>query len=251
MFIYKITVLPLNQVYIGLDTKPSYKLSRWKKHQETAIKKPKTKLHKAMARNSSSIEILEDNFTSIGKLAIAEIKYIKQFNSYKNGLNSTPGGDGLGVHDLYLLSEDEISEIKKSLGDNFRNYNKNIKWANTTFDDRQEKTKHLHTSEVYQKKSKTLTEFYKANPDIKKEKGIAIKQWQDENQDIVRYQNRINSLKGAAVVSKRLKVELETGEVLYYPSKSEFQRKTSQWANTIIQKTQQGVFYNGYKIWEE
>ena len=43
MFIYKITVVPLNQVYIGLDTKPSYKLSRWKTHQEIANKNPKTK----------------------------------------------------------------------------------------------------------------------------------------------------------------------------------------------------------------
>ena len=63
--------------------------------------------------------------------------------------------------------------------------------------------------------------------------------------------NRVNSLKGAAKVSKRLKVELETGEVLYYSSKSDFQRKTGQWANTIIRKTQEGIFYNGYKIWEE
>lgn len=252
MFIYKITVISLNQVYIGLDTKPAYKLSRWKKHQEIANKNPKTKLHKAMATvglHDCIIEIVEEGFTSIGRLALAEIAYIKQFNSYKNGLNSTPGGDGLGVHDLYSLTDFEILEIKKVLGDGFRDYNKNIKWANTTIDSRKEQTKHLHTEEIYQKKSNTLKEFYKVNPDIKKEKGKDIKKWQEQNLEKVKEQNRINSAKGAARVSKRLTVELETGEVLYYSSKSEFQRQTGQWANTIIKKTQNGVFYNGYKIW--
>ena len=253
MFIYKITVIPLNQVYIGLDTKPSYKLSRWKTHQEIANRNPKTKLHKAMANVSTAdckIEIVEEGFTSIVKLALAEIAYIKQFDSYKNGLNSTPGGDGLGVHDLYALTDVEILEIKKALGDSFRDYNKNIKWANTTIDSRKEQTKHLHTEEIYQKKSNTLKEFYKANPEIKKEKGKDIQRWQKENPDIVKAQNKINSLKGAAKVSKRLKVELETGEVLYYSSKSEFQRETGQWAQTVLKKTKNGEFHNGYKATE-
>ena len=253
MFIYKITVIPLNQVYIGLDTKPSYKLSRWKIHQQLAEKNPKTKLHKAMSivtANDYRIDIIEEGFTSVGQLALAEIAYIKQFNSYKNGLNSTPGGDGLGVHDLYSLTDYEILEIKKALGDSFREYNKNIKWANTTVDSRKEQTKHLHTEEIYQKKANTLKEFYKANPEIKKEKGKAIVKWQQENQDLLKETNRINGLKGSAKVSKRLKVELETGEVLYYSSKSEFQRETGQWAETILRKTKNGEFHNGYKATE-
>lgn len=77
-----------------------------------------------------------------------------------------------------------------------------------------------------------------------------LKKWQEQNLEKVKEQNRINSAKGAAKVSKKIKVELETGEVLYYSSKSEFQRKTGQWAKTIIEKTQKGIFYNGYKIWE-
>lgn len=254
MFIYKITVVPLNQVYIGLDTKPSYKLSRWKEHCKESQGRCKTKLHKAMnyyGIENCNVEIIEDNISSIGLLALSEIEYIKKFDSYNNGLNSTPGGDGLGKHDLYLLTEEEISKIKLALGDNFRNYNKNVKWANTTEDDRKKLTEHLHTEEIYKKKSKTLKKFYEANPSIAKDKAIGIKKWQLEHQDELKARNKINSLKGAATVSKRLKVELETGEVLYYSSKSEFQRKTGQWANTIIQKTRQGIFYNGYKIWEE
>lgn len=253
MFIYKITVVPLNQVYIGLDTKPSYKLSRWKEHCKESLGRCKTKLHKAMNHygiENCNVEIIEDNLSSIGRLALSEIEYIKKFDSYNNGLNSTPGGDGLGKHDLHLLTEEEISKIKLALGSNFRNYNKNVKWANTSEKDRKELTKHLHTEEIYKKKSETLKKFYEANPSIAKDKSIGIKKWQEQNLEKVKEQNRINSAKGAAKVSKRLKVELESGEVLYYSSKSEFQRKTGQWANTIIKKTQKGIFYNGYKIWE-
>jgi hypothetical protein len=254
MFIYKITVLPLNQVYIGLDTKPSYKLSRWNTHCKEALSKCKTKLHKAIKNygvENCSIEIVEDNFKLLGTLALAEIEYIKQFNSFKNGLNSTPGGDGLGKHDLYQLTEEEISKIKLALGDSFREYNKNVKWANTSKEDRKKLTEHLHTEEIYKKKSETLKKFYESNPDVAKNKAIGIKKWQQEHRNEMKEKNKINSLKGAAKVSKRLKVELETGEVLYYPSKSEFQRQTGQWAKTVLEKTALGIFHNGYKAKEE
>jgi hypothetical protein len=252
MFIYKIIVN--NNVYIGLDTKPSYKLSRWKKHCDEATTRCKTKLHKAMNMygiKNCVVEILKDNFKSIGELALSEIDYIKQYDSYKNGLNSTPGGDGLGKYDLTLLSLADINKIKSALGEHFSNYNKNIKWAGTTEVDRKLLTKHLHTDEIYQKKSDTLKKFYKANPDIAKTKAVGIRKWQLENPEEMKKRNQINSIKGAAAVSKKLKVELEDGNVLYYSSKSEFHRLTNQWANTIIKKTQEGVFYNGYKIWEE
>jgi hypothetical protein len=253
MFIYKITVIPLNQVYIGLDTKPSYKLSRWKNHQEESKSRAKTKLHKAIAEHgveNCSVEIVEDGFNSIGALALAEISYIKQYDSYKNGLNSTPGGDGLGKHDLVKLSEIEIYQIRLALSENFKEYNKNIKWANTTENERKELTKHLHTEDVYEKKSKTLKKFYEVNPDVKKDKGVAIKQWQAVNLEKLKKTNKINGAKGAAKVSKKIIVEKEDGTVLHFNSKSEFGRITGQWANTVIQKTKEGKFHNGYKAKE-
>lgn len=253
MFIYKITVVPINKVYIGLDTKPSYKLARWKTHCAETQKRCKTKLHKAMKEygiENCTVEVLEDNFSSIGELALAEILYIKQFNSYKNGLNSTPGGDGLGKQLLCHLTDDELSKIKASLGDSFRNYNKNIKWANTSAADRKELTKHLHTEEIYKKKSVTLKKFYEANPEVAKNKSLGIQKWQQENQLEFRERNKLNSLKGAAKVSKRLLVELPDCSMLYYPSKSEFQRATGQWAKTVLEKTKQGLSHNGYRAWE-
>jgi len=58
------------------------------------------------------VEIVEDNFDSISKLVLAEIGYIKKFDSYKDGLNSTPGGDGMGKHLLHQLSDEDINKIK-------------------------------------------------------------------------------------------------------------------------------------------
>ena len=253
MFIYKITVIPINQVYIGLDTNPSYKLSRWNKHQKEANSRCKTKLHSAMKQygiENCTIEVIEDNFESIGKLALAEINYIKQYNSYRNGLNSTPGGDGLGRRDLASLTDNDLQQIKTALSESLSEYNKNIKWANTTLDDRKKLTSHLHTSQVYKKKSDTLKKFYAANPNVKKDKAVSIKQWQLENKDQLKETNRVNGLKGAAKVSKKIVVEKEDGTVLYFNSKSEFNRHTGEWIETVLRKTKEGKFHNGYKGWE-
>ena len=214
MFIYKITVIPINQIYIGFDTAPSYKLKRWKTHCKNALKNPNTKLYKAMSMygvENCTVEIIEDNFISVSSLALAEINYIKKYNSYEEGLNSTRGGDGLGKHLLYLLSDNDIKAIIEALGQNFKDYNKSIKWANTTEEERKNLTQHLHIEEVYRKKSETLKKFYSHNPEIKKTKGLAIKKWQSENKEKLKVSNQINGLKGAAKVSKRLVVEKDDG----------------------------------------
>lgn len=253
MFIYKITVIPINQIYIGLDTKPTYKLSRWKSHQREASANCRTKLHKAIAQygiDNCNIEILESGFETIADLAISEIEYIKKFDSYHNGLNSTPGGDGLGKHNLSQLTDNDLEKIKKTLGDSFRNYNKNIKWANTSQDDRKKMMSHLFTEDVNRKKSKTLKEFYKNNPEIAASKSLGIKKWQLENREKMLAQNSINSRKGIAKLSKKIKIEKEDGSILFYDSKSEFHKETGQWANTILKKTKNGKFHNGYKAYE-
>jgi len=255
MYIYKITVVPLNQIYIGFDTHPSYKLRRWKTHCKNANKHQyQTKLYQAMSTygvDNCTIDIIEDHFTSITQLALAEIEYIKKFDSFKSGLNSTRGGDGLGRHVLHQLSDEDILKIKNALGDNFSDYNKQIKWAGTTIQDRKNLTKHLHTEEVYQKKSDGLKKFYENNPTERDKKKIGIVKWQQENRNIMLESNRKNSLLGAKKTSKKLRVEHPDGNVVHYPSKSEFQRQTKQWAETIINKTNQGVSHNGFRAWEE
>lgn len=254
MFIYKITVLTLNQVYIGLDTKPIYKQARWKEHCRAAFKGSKNrKVHNAMRKhglNNCLYEVIEEGFQTVGQLALAEIAYIKKFNSYHAGLNSTPGGDGLGRSNLYQLSESELLEIRMALGDSFREYNRK-KWIDTTTSQRKEMVKHLHSPEANAKRQATLKQYYELTPNAKESKAKAITEWQVNNRDTLLKNNKKNSLIGAAKVSRKISVETPSGDMLYYSSKSEFQRQTGQWAKTVIDKTKQGLSHNGYKAWEQ
>jgi group I intron endonuclease len=252
MFIYKITVIPLNQIYIGMDTDLEYKKSRWKDHCRESQKNTKRKIHLAMKQHGldqCTYEVVEGAFLSLGQLALAEIKYIEQYDSYKNGLNSSRGGDGLGHTGWYKLTEEEMILIKTALGDHFREYNK-IKWANTTPEQRKEMVKRAFTPEINARRAESLKEYYKAVPGAIENKVNKILKWQQENKEEHKKIARANGAKGAAKVSKRLEVETEDGKVLYFLSKSDFQRQTGQWAKTVLEKSKNGEFYNGYKAKE-
>jgi hypothetical protein len=255
MFIYKITVLPIQQVYIGLDTKEPYKESRWKTHKrESKDGKGKTALHKSMYAHGIEnclYEIIDvSKFDSVTALALSEIAYIKQYDSYKNGLNSTPGGDGLGKHDLENFSEIDLKQIREALGEHWTNYNKNIKWAGKTEEERKKLTQHLHTEEVYKQKSDTLKKYYDAHPEARKEKGEIFKKARNTNKAARDAQARAAGLKGAEKMSKKIKVLQPDNSIIEYPSKKEFQRQTKQWASTVLEKTKKGEKHNGYMAWE-
>lgn len=252
MFIYKITVVPLNQVYIGMDTNLEYKKSRWKDHCRESQKNTKRKIHLAMKEHGIEqciYEVIERDFVSLGQLALAEIKYIDQYDSYKNGLNSSRGGDGLGHTGWYTLSEEEMLMIKTTLGNHFREYNK-TKWADTTPEQRKEMVKSAFTPGVNARRAESLKEYYKSVPGAIENKVNKILKWQQENKEAHKKVARENGAKGAAKVSKRLVVETEDGTVLHFNSKSEFQRQTGQWAKTVLEKSKNGEFYNGYKAKE-
>jgi hypothetical protein len=249
MFIYKITVLPINQVYIGFDTKHEYKKSRWKTHCRESLRNPKGKLHLAINEygpENCRYEVIARGFTKISDLALAEIKYISEYNSFKNGLNSTPGGDGLN-QDLTSFSDEDLAIIKNALGDKWQKYNKQ-KWHNTTESERKELIKHCHTPEANKNRAETLKEYYKSIPDAKQKHSAGIRKWQKENPKLAK-ENRIrNAQKASEVNSKKVTVLLESGEVKVYNSIKEFQLKTGQWMSTLKEKSEKGLFYNGYKI---
>ena len=251
MFIYKITVG--TKVYIGFDSKPEYKEHRWKTHCKIAKYGKgysKTKLHHAMKKHGIEncvYEVVESGFTKMVDLALAEIRYIKEYNSYKKGLNSTPGGDGLGKHTFSKMTEDEISLLRESLGDHWTKRNQK-KWGNTTAEERREKTAHLHTPEIYEQRAETLKKFYKANPEVKNIKGKKIKEWQKENKEIVKANNKKNGLLGAAKRSKPVVVEWENGKGEKFISRRDFERKTGLWFSTLVEKSKQGLYYKGYRL---
>ena len=161
MFIYKITAG--KKSYIGFDSNESYKQTRWKQHLQLAFQKnKKSKLYNMMREvgiDNCTYVVIEAGFESITKLAIAEMEYIKKFNTKIDGLNSTHGGDGMGKH-LHVLSDADVADIKTALSKRLTEYNFNIKWHLVDEDERKKMTAHLHTEEVYKNKSKSLTKYW-------------------------------------------------------------------------------------------
>ena len=252
MYIYKITVLPINAVYIGLDTKPSYKLNRWKSHSRESAGNRKSKLYDAMQKHgidNCRIEILEDNIKTVGQLALLEIKYIDSYDSYRNGLNSSLGGDGLGRSNFASLSNDEMKEIRNILGSRLSEYNKNIKWAGTTPEQRKELTSHLHNDRVYAKKAETLKRYYQSNPDQRIKKYAAIKKWREQNPNQLKAICVAASESAAIKNRKKIKVAHPDGSIVIYDSYSEFNKRTGQSASYVLMKTDEGLSHNGYKAW--
>ena len=252
MFVYMITVIPINKVYIGLDTKPEYKKSRWKIHIKKSLEMfPKTKLHKAIKKygvENCTFSVIENNFKSISDLAIAEIRYIEKFDSYRNGLNSTPGGDGLNT-DLTKLDQDSLKIIRNSIGEHWRQFNVK-KWTNKTLDERRELIKCCHTEDANLNRSITLKEYFRNIDEAKEKHTSGIKKWKEQNPDLNRKNALIGSKIGSEAVSKKLVVLQEDGTLSHYNSISEFQRKTGQWMCTVKKKSKNGLFHNGYLIKE-
>lgn len=241
MFIYMITAN--DKKYIGFDSHPAYKKKRWKAHcRRVENNDTQYKVHEEMIKagiENCTYEILEDGFDNIVSLAVAEMYYIKKFDTKNNGLNSTYGGDGMSTH-LHCMSEEEIAKIKESLSTKMKEINED-KWKDTTSANRKDMTSHLRTDEVVKKRTNTLIEFYKSNPEVKKEKAKAITKWQKENREQLKKQNRKNSLLGAAKLSKKIKVILPTGVEKIYESKSAFAREHGYIINNVIKMTKQGL----------
>lgn len=253
MFIYKITVN--KKIYIGFDSKDKKLNNRWDLHKrECESGKIDNKLYRAMRRygiDNCKYEVIEEGFDRIQDLALAEIDYIAKFDSYRNGLNSTPGGDGLGKHDLAQMTNEEIYHIKKSLSDAMREYNINVKWANTTPEERRELTKTWwdRPTEVRSQKTK---EYWDTVGHDKREfqlRGLKSR-WKDIPFEERSKINRKNGLKGAKKVSKKVKVEFADGRTEIFPSKSEFVRQYDNSINYIIKKTKQGLSHKGKRAWE-
>ena len=253
MFIYKITNIENNLCYIGFDTHPEYKQVRWKTHQKNYLLID-TKFYIALRENIAKFryEVI-DYADKIIDLAFKEIYWIDYYNSYKNGYNSTRGGDGLN-QDLTKFTEDEILQLKLLFSISMSNYNNDIKWKDTTENERKEMTSHLHNEQIYEKKSNTLKKFYEQNPESKIEKGKIIKEyWEsldDNNRKLRCEMNKNNSLLGAKAVSKRIKIQLPDGTIKNYNSKSEFNREHGEIINAILRKTEIGKSHRGFMGWE-
>lgn len=253
MFIYKISVLPLGDkgTYIGFDTKETRLKYRWKQHIKSSMSNPKQVIHKMMnlyGIDNCSYEVIEEGFGSISELALAEIRYIEIHDSYHNGLNSTQGGDGFGRSDLSSMDDVEYERLKEMFKERMITFNE-TKWSNTSKKDRKKMTSHLHTKDVYEKKSKTLKKYYEDNQDAAIEKYKAIENWRNENPEKLKRICENASAVAAEKNKKRLLTIDPNGVEKIYESKKEF-RKHHGWIHDLaIEKTKQGKDHKGWKIW--
>ena len=129
-YIYKITCLITNEIYIGMTTRTIEE--RFKEHiREAQRERDNRHFHNAIRKYG------EQNFTieklcSISmptreelnkQLAIKEVEYINEYNSFENGYNETYGGEG--VHGRYgelnpFFGRTHSLETKQQIGEKSR-----------------------------------------------------------------------------------------------------------------------------------
>ena len=101
-----------DKVYIGQTTISARE--RFRQHMKPSNYKKRYKFYKAVQEYGNEnfyYEILEDHIP-LNELNEKEIYYISLYDSYKNGYNSTPGGDGRQINKI-----DDINYIKKRLSE--------------------------------------------------------------------------------------------------------------------------------------
>ena len=121
--IYLISNTENNKLYIGKTIRPLQ--VRWNEHLKDVYnpQKNNNKLYRAMNKHGIDkfkIELLEDNIPN-ELLGVREQEYIKKFDSYYNGYNSTFGGEGESSVDIeelksLLFAGNDFSEIAKITG---------------------------------------------------------------------------------------------------------------------------------------
>lgn len=125
-YIYKITNDVNNKVYIGLTTKTlqdRFKQHKYKAKEQQTNKDNKQHLYNAMnlyGEDKFHISLIEECDNNI--LPQREIYWIKQYDSYNNGYNSTLGGEGVHYYNYDIiyqfLLDNELTgeEIAKQVG---------------------------------------------------------------------------------------------------------------------------------------
>ena len=126
--IYKHTSLKSGKSYIGMTCVGMER--RWKQHCSSA---GITGYHFHNAINLYGVEawhhsVLAASIPTIEEAKAAEIKYIKEHDTYNNGYNSTLGGDSSkGVYPFKNMSKEEYTKYCKDMTNNQRKLHNSVK----------------------------------------------------------------------------------------------------------------------------
>jgi group I intron endonuclease len=171
--IYKITNKENGLIYIGCTINSLEK--RFGEHLSRCFSSThKSKLYnsiKKYGQENFTIELIEECDLSV--IYETEKKYVEQYDSYNNGLNSTIGGEG-------CLGYTHSSEIRQKISENTKNGNSH--------------------------KGKTYEELYGDRADEEKEKRKTAASWNKmtkEERNI-----RVNNIKNASRKNSKYGVEL-------------------------------------------
>lgn len=129
--IYKHTS-PSGKCYIGMTSKMPEQ--RWLEGKGYS---PKTKFGKAIAKygwSNFTHEILEAGIPSLSQAQEREKYYIKLFDSFKNGYNSTEGGDTVAPdiiqkRKVICYETQEVFDSTVAAGEKYQIAHSNISWA--------------------------------------------------------------------------------------------------------------------------
>jgi len=115
MIVYKVSNVNNDKVYIG---KTIHAMSRRRaNHYQDARSGSETNFHRALRKykpTDFTWEII-GKYNTKEEMDSSEIKYISEYNTFKNGYNMTEGGDG-GSHTLYKKGTEGWNRIKHKLG---------------------------------------------------------------------------------------------------------------------------------------
>lgn len=151
MLVYKATSQTTNKVYIGITTNTlEYRMAQ---HKRAAEEGKQYHFYEAIRKygfDDFIFEIVENNINDYEYLKEREIYWIKHYNSYENGYNSTRGGEGALIRDdqliLKLFNEGkEVKEICQITG-----YNRSTiyqAFKNLHLTEENNKRKHLKTQQ--------------------------------------------------------------------------------------------------------
>lgn len=116
MFIYKITNIKNNKVYIGQVYNKSVN-DRFERHKHDALNNSNLYIHRAIRKHGINNFIVEqiDEAKSLDELNEKEKYWIKYYNSTngKFGYNLTDGGDGGNTYKC--KTDEELNEIKRKI----------------------------------------------------------------------------------------------------------------------------------------